>query len=118
MIPSEHLEALARPGAASPSAGREEAKEVWMRRILLYTAVGLVPILWLVQAGAQESKIGKAGKVKPPSVIQPQGETCGDFGTSVKFEGSPSEAAKKAIKEEKLVFVLHVSGDFEDPDFT
>jgi len=42
----------------------------------------------------------------------------GDFGTSVKFAKSPSEAAKQALKEEKLVMVLHVSGEFEDPDFT
>ena len=44
--------------------------------------------------------------------------TCGDYGTSVHFEKTPSDAARKAQKEEKLVCVLHVSGDFEDPDFT
>ena len=45
---------------------------------------------------------------------------CGNenFGTSVTWEGSVSEAAAKAKKEEKLVFVLHVSGYFEDPKFT
>lgn len=32
--------------------------------------------------------------------------------------GSPSEAAKKAKDEQKLVFVLHVSGHFEDARFT
>ena len=45
-------------------------------------------------------------------------ETCGQFGTTVQFEKTPSDAAKKALKEEKLVCVLHVSGDFENPDFT
>ena len=45
-------------------------------------------------------------------------ETCGDYGTSVHFEKSPKEAAKKAAKEEKLVMVLHVSGLFEEPDYT
>lgn len=43
---------------------------------------------------------------------------CGEYGTSVHFEKSPSEAARKALKEEKLVFVLHVSGHFEDSEFT
>jgi hypothetical protein len=42
----------------------------------------------------------------------------GCHGTSIDFVGSPSEAAKQAKKEEKLVFVLHVSGNFEDPRFT
>ena len=44
--------------------------------------------------------------------------TCGHYGTAVDFLGSPSEAAARAKKEEKLVFVLHVSGHFEDPKFT
>ena len=45
-------------------------------------------------------------------------EACGDYGTSVHFVATPSEAAKQAQKEEKLVFVLHVSGQFEDPGIT
>ena len=46
--------------------------------------------------------------------------TCGGntYGTSIEFVGSPSEAAARARKEEKLVFVLHVSGNFEDPGVT
>ena len=43
---------------------------------------------------------------------------CGSFGTSVDFVNSPSEAAPLAKKQQKLVFVLHVSGHFEDPRFT
>jgi hypothetical protein len=45
-------------------------------------------------------------------------EVCGEFGTTVVFANSPAEAAKLAVKLEKLVFVLHVSGLFEEPDFT
>ena len=45
-------------------------------------------------------------------------ETCGDYGTSLHFEKTPKEAAKRAAKEEKLVFVVHVSGIFEETDFT
>ena len=40
------------------------------------------------------------------------------YGTSVQWAGTPSEAATKAKAEEKLVFVLHVSGYFEDANFT
>ena len=43
---------------------------------------------------------------------------CGDYGTSVHFEKSPKDAAKKALKEEKLVMVLHISGLFENTDYT
>ena len=42
----------------------------------------------------------------------------GACGTAVDFMDSPKEAAALAKKEEKLVFILHVSGNFEDPRFT
>lgn len=45
-------------------------------------------------------------------------QTCEKYGTSVEFADSPAEAAKQATKDEKLVFVLHVSGNFETPDYT
>ncbi len=46
--------------------------------------------------------------------------TCGhdSYGTSIVWSTTPSEAATQALKEEKLVFVLHVSGHFEDPKVT
>ena len=43
---------------------------------------------------------------------------CQSHGTAVNFVGSPAEAAKVAQQKEKLVFVLHVSGLFEEPDYT
>lgn len=42
----------------------------------------------------------------------------GSCGTSVEFVDSPKDAAALARKEQKLVFILHVSGHFEDPRFT
>lgn len=44
--------------------------------------------------------------------------TCGDHGTTIDFFDTPNLAAKQAKKDGKLVFVLHVSGNFEDPRFT
>ena len=46
---------------------------------------------------------------------EPKGEF---FGTAVAFVDSPRIAAEQALKQHKLVFVLHVSGNFEDPGFT
>ena len=40
------------------------------------------------------------------------------YGTQVDFLGIPEEAAEQARREKKLLFVLHVSGNFEDPHFT
>jgi len=68
--------------------------------------------------GAVPSGADAGGKKANPLQL-PAEETCkGDFGTAVKFLPTPSDAAKAASKEHKLVLVLHVSGDFEDPDFT
>jgi hypothetical protein len=75
-----------------------------MRSLALLTAAGL----WLAPAWAL------AGD-KP---ADKKGEPSGSCGTNIDFYDSPKEAAKLAEKEQKLVFVLHVSGNFEDPRFT
>ena len=78
-----------------------------MRGTLPIAAAALLAASWLTGTA------GTALAAKP-------GETasCGQYGTSVHFEKTPSDAARKALKEEKLVMVLHVSGDFENPEFT
>ena len=68
-----------------------------MKTILLLSAMCL-PV------GSQDEKCSSCGNQR--------------YGTSVEWVGSPSEAAKIAREKEKLVFVLHVSGYFEDPNFT
>jgi hypothetical protein len=47
-----------------------------------------------------------------------QDNALADCGTAVDFVDTPAEAAKQALKEEKLVFILHVSGHFETPEYT
>jgi hypothetical protein len=42
-------------------------------------------------------------------------ETCG---TAIDFVGSPAEAAQLAKQTMRLQFILHVSGNFEDTQFT
>lgn len=78
-----------------------------MRRIVWLAAVGLLSVLWLSSAVARDTT-GKLTEEK----------TCGEFGTTIEFEPTPTDAARKALKEEKLVLVLHISGLFENPDFT
>jgi hypothetical protein len=47
--------------------------------------------------------------------LQPGRDT---FETAVEFARNPLEAARIAKAENKLLFVLHLSGDFDDPGFT
>ncbi len=96
-----------------------------MRRIFCFTLAGLclAPLAgWLhVEASQLTGSDPRSG----PSILpipaprpKPPEDTCGKYGTSVEFLSTPSEAARKARQEQKLVFVLHVSGHFEDPKFT
>jgi hypothetical protein len=50
-----------------------------------------------------------AVECKPPTEL---------LGTSVEFVDNPTLAARTAAREDKLLYVLHVSGNFEDPGFT
>jgi hypothetical protein len=51
----------------------------------------------------------------PPS---PQKVPCGQFGTKINFARSQSVAFDRGVREQKLVMVLHLAGNFEDPGFT
>jgi hypothetical protein len=89
---------------------------LWFRKAAL-----LAPLVGLSVVCASELQVRPAlpAQPAPPKKVEKtEGATCGAFGTTVEFADSPSEAAKQAKKEEKLVFVLHVSGNFEDPRFT
>ena len=76
---------------------------LWMAALGLCLTAGLAP--------ATE----KSGKL---DLIEDKAPKCENHGTSIDFLDTPTEAAKQAKKESKLVFVLHVSGNFEDPRFT
>lgn len=79
-----------------------------MRRLMCQTAAALGISLALLA--------GTAHAETPAKPAEDCG--CGDYGTTVKFFKTPSDAATQAKKGEKLVMVLHVSGEFEKPDFT
>ena len=79
-----------------------------MRTVALLTALGL----WLAPLGLASARA--EGKPAPKD----KEEVCHGHGTTIDFLDTPSDAARKALKEQKLVFVLHVSGNFEDPRFT
>jgi len=92
-----------------------------MRRLLACTALGLC-LLAGSPARATDLKGTPVGKPVPinPGVlpVEEKAPTCGKHGTTIDFVSTPSEAATLAKKDGKLVFVLHVSGLFEDPTLT
>ena len=57
-----------------------------------------------------------------PPALEPENSDpdagCQTHGTAVKFVKSPTEAMSRARREDKLVCVLHLSGNLEDDGFT
>jgi hypothetical protein len=56
-----------------------------------------------------------------PEPQYPLTQTCSaqpTHGTAVNFVATPAEATSKARKDKKLTFLLHISGNFEDSEFT
>ncbi len=90
-----------------------------MKSCMKLMTAGLATAIFVGIAGAKDEK-GLATRVaegRPaPGAADQEAPSC--HGTAVNFVATPSEAAKQAKKEEKLVFVLHVSGQFEDPTIT
>jgi hypothetical protein len=60
----------------------------------------------------------------PPAPPQPAAPVAAErpvdhrYGTSIEFVDNPTDAAEQALKEKKLLFVLHVAGNFEKDCFT
>jgi hypothetical protein len=59
---------------------------------------------------------GEPPALEPESADPDAG--CQTHGTAVKFVKSPTEAMSRARREDKLVCVLHLSGNLEDDGFT
>jgi hypothetical protein len=92
-----------------------------MRTVRWCAALGLAT--WGGLAALASDLTGAPVRPAPPAapapILPPAAEgTCGNHGTAVEFVATPREAAEQAKKEQKLVFVLHLSGIFEDPRFT
>jgi hypothetical protein len=77
-------------------------------------AIGLCLAALLGTAQVAETK----GKPSTELSLPAEKATCGSHGTSIDFVDTRAEAVTLAKKKGKLVFVLHVSGNFEDPRFT
>jgi hypothetical protein len=53
----------------------------------------------------------------PASELLP-GDRCKTFETKIRFHPTMADAADEARRSKKMLFVLHISGDFDDPGFT
>jgi len=90
-----------------------EALGVAPREVVIGPEAGPFPREIVIRIEAHPAaSAGPNPPKKPPEVA------CGKFGTRIAFEASCPDAFAQARKSNKLVFVLHLSGNFEDSGFT
>jgi hypothetical protein len=68
-----------------------------------------------VQTQKQKTQQWGAWTTAPDDASTPERQ---NFQTAIDFVRNPQEAGRIADKQHKLTFLLHVSGNFEDPGFT
>jgi len=101
----------------------EPPEEIPMPRAIVVrepeTVVVTVPVVvpvpgeTAVVAAAPEQPAEKL----PDTEVLP-GDRCKQHGTKVRFHPGTVEAAAEAKAAKKMMMVLHISGNFEDPGFT
>ena len=93
---------------AAPREVKVETSVLAMIKFLADT----IRALPVPRAAPQDSVV----EAKPEPIPIPEG--CKLHGTTLHFVKSPVEAFKLAPKQDKLVFILHLSGNIEDDGFT
>jgi hypothetical protein len=85
-------------------------------------AAGVLTVALVFAAVSALKPANTPASPKESAPAQPEAEPSGFarrlHGTSVAFVSTPAEASRLAGREGKLVFLLHVSGHFEDSCFT
>jgi hypothetical protein len=69
-------------------------------------------------AGPVPAPLALLGSGRPARCKAPGSCARASYGTSVEFVDNPPAATQRALGEKKLLFVLHVAGNFEDDRFT
>jgi hypothetical protein len=69
-------------------------------------------------APAEAAALARADATVVPALVESAAPVCEKFGTSVEFDPNPERAARRAAESQRLLVILHISGNFEDSGFT
>ena len=90
-------------------------KRVWIPALLLAISGG-AGWAWAAWGRTYDDPIDLPYTVGRPSIESHHFAPC--YGTRVRFAASPEAAFARAGREDKLVLLLHLSGNFESSDMT
>jgi hypothetical protein len=119
---SVHRAQAAPPGAPVVSLPESTIAEAPMPRAIVIRAAEpqVVSVPLVVPVPVPAEPVGVVQVVEnqlPASELLPL-DRCKTFETKIRFHPTLADAADEARKARKLLFVLHISGDFDDPGFT
>jgi hypothetical protein len=86
------------------------------REVVIRTVEVPVPVP-VPAAPAIESAAASVEFKLPPSEVMPA-DRCKTFDTKIRFHPDLASAAEEAKLSKKMLLVLHISGNFDDPGFT
>ncbi|HJZ58980.1 MAG TPA: hypothetical protein VKE74_28815 [Gemmataceae bacterium] len=78
----------------------------------------VVPLVVPVPVAAEPVVVAAPAAFRLPDTEVAPADRCKTFETRIRFHPGLVEAAEEAKKAKKMMFVLHISGHFEDPGFT
>jgi|SRR5262245_21654366 len=87
------------------------------REVVIRHTVVPVPVIAPVVALNEPAAVTPTEFTLPPNEVLGE-DRCKTFDTKVRFHTSLPEATEAAKNARKLVMVMHISGDFDDPGFT
>jgi len=107
------------PPIVEPAGGIAEAP--MPRAIVVHESepqVVSIPLVVPVPVPAEPIGVVQAVENQLPASELLPADRCKTFETRVRFHPTMADAADEARKSKKMLFVLHISGDFDDPGFT
>jgi hypothetical protein len=77
-----------------------------------------VPLVVPVPVPTEPIGVVRAVENQLPGSEMLPADRCKTFETKIRFHPTMADAADEARRSKKMLFVLHISGDFDDPGFT
>ena len=121
MVPRKAATAVVlSPPEAPPVVTSSFGETIPMPREIVLRAAEpvVVPVVVPVPVPAEQAAAKPAEFQLPASELFASPDKCKTFGTKVRFHSGPADAIAEAKSSKKLLFVLHISGHFDDPGFT
>jgi hypothetical protein len=117
--PAPPVPILAEAAALSAPAHPSEPTEPipYPREVVVRTEVVTVPVAVPIVAPAEPEAAAATEFKLPLSEVLPA-DRCKTFDTKIRFHAGLPEAAEEAKLSKKMLLVLHISGNFDDPGFT